>query len=33
MDPGEVQKMGQDYVRIEAEMETKLQEWESMQEG
>ena len=33
VDPGDVQKMGQDYVRIEAEMETKLQEWESLQEG
>jgi hypothetical protein len=25
--------LGHDYVRIETEMETKLQEWESMQEG
>jgi ATP-binding cassette, subfamily F, member 3 len=33
VDPGDVQKLGHDYVRIEAEMETKLQEWESMQEG
>jgi ATP-binding cassette subfamily F protein 3 len=32
-DQGEVQKLGQDYVRIEGEMETKLQEWEALQEG
>jgi ATP-binding cassette subfamily F protein 3 len=33
VDPGDVQKLGQDYVRIESEMEIKLQEWESLQEG
>jgi len=30
-DQGEVQKLGQDYVRIEGEMETKLKEWEVLQ--
>jgi ATP-binding cassette subfamily F protein 3 len=33
VDPCEVQKLGQDYVRIEGEMETKLKEWEALQEG
>jgi len=32
VEPGEVQKLGQDYVRIEGEMEAKLKEWETLQE-
>ncbi len=32
VEPGDVQKLGQDYVRIEGEMETKLKEWEALQE-
>jgi ATP-binding cassette, subfamily F, member 3 len=32
VDQGEVQKLGQDYVRIEGEMEAKLKEWEALQE-
>jgi ATP-binding cassette subfamily F protein 3 len=33
VEPGDVQKLGQDYVRIEGEMEAKLKEWEILQEG
>ncbi len=32
VDQGEVQKLGQDYVRIEGAMEAKLKEWEALQE-